>query len=452
MLGAVTWGHSSLTRQPVSTPENIGFFEALAVSCLSEGIRPGVRFAGRGICFNPGVKAEGNGNGCGSRAVLEPWPDPVNGEELLDSLARELSRFVVLSKWAAETLALWILHTYAFHLRNVSTYIGIESPEKQCGKTTLLTILSRLVNRPEIAAHISPPALFRVIEENQPTLLIDEGDTFLRRNAELRGILNAGYTRETAYVVRVIHEREAEKRQAAQEQPPEWSRDWDPTRRASRLMRFSCFCPKAMASIGGLPETLADRCIRIHMRRKTAAEECERCRNLDPTDLRRQCARFVEDHSDAIASARPAIPSGLPDRAADIWEPLLALADLAGGRWPVLAREAMTGLTAKAKESNPMASLILDILHVFVEAKSDRIFSRTLAAGLDRLTGRPWTLMKGKQKTEAWLARQLRPLGPQPRSMWMGGVSARGYLLQDFAEVFRRYLTASELQALGAVI
>src|SRR5437867_13392297 len=99
-------------------------------------------------------------------------------------------------------LALWILHTYAFLLRNVSTYIGIESPQKQCGKTTLLTVLSHLVNRPEIAANLSPPAFFRVIEEIRPTLLIDEADTFLKRNVELRGILNAGYTLETAYVMR----------------------------------------------------------------------------------------------------------------------------------------------------------------------------------------------------------------------------------------------------------
>src|SRR5437763_2936852 len=137
---------------------------------------------------------------------IERWPEPVDGKLLLDGLVAVLKRFVVLPKWAAETLALWILHTYAFDLRNISTYIGIESPQKQCGKTTLLTLLSQLVSRPEIAANISPPAFFRVIEETRPTLLIDEGDTFLKRNGELRGILNAGDTLETAYVVRVAPE------------------------------------------------------------------------------------------------------------------------------------------------------------------------------------------------------------------------------------------------------
>src|SRR5207245_6803084 len=105
---------------------------------------------------------------------------------------------------APEALAVWILHTYAFHLRDVTSYIGIESPEKRCGKTTLLTVLSELVNRPVVAANISSPAFFRVIEETRPTLLIDEGDTFLQGNDELRGILNAGYSRDTAYVLRAF--------------------------------------------------------------------------------------------------------------------------------------------------------------------------------------------------------------------------------------------------------
>src|SRR5690349_21490536 len=106
-----------------------------------------------------------------------PSIQPAVGPALLDDLADILTRFVVLPPRAAETLALWVLHTYAFELREVSTYIGIESPEKRCGKTTLLEVLSKLVNRPVVAANISPSAFFRVIEETRPTLLIDEADT-----------------------------------------------------------------------------------------------------------------------------------------------------------------------------------------------------------------------------------------------------------------------------------
>src|SRR2546429_6862098 len=111
-----------------------------------------------------------------------PWPEPVNGAALLTNLASVLTSFLILPKWAAETLALWILHTYAFKLRDVSTYVGIESPEKRCGKTTLLTVLSELVHRALTPSNISPPAFFRVIEDSAPTLPIDEAATFLNAN------------------------------------------------------------------------------------------------------------------------------------------------------------------------------------------------------------------------------------------------------------------------------
>ena len=134
---------------------------------------------------------------------VEPWPEPVDGGRLLDELAGVIGRFVVLPPHGAEALSLWALHTYAFELREVSAYIGVESPEKRCGKTTLLGVLSGLAHRPVVAANISPSAFFRVIEEIRPALLIDEADTFLQGNDELRGILNSGYDRKTAYVVRV---------------------------------------------------------------------------------------------------------------------------------------------------------------------------------------------------------------------------------------------------------
>src|SRR5947207_8350943 len=103
---------------------------------------------------------------------VEPWPEPVDGRVLLDELKSWLTLFVVLPKWAAEILALWILHTFAFALRETSTYIGIESPHKQCGKTTLMTVLSELVNRPVAVSNISPPAFYHAIAELSPTLFI----------------------------------------------------------------------------------------------------------------------------------------------------------------------------------------------------------------------------------------------------------------------------------------
>jgi len=144
-------------------------------------------------------------------------------------------------------------------------------------------------------------------------------------------------------------------------QPPQVSEGGEREKcasKGSRLERFSCWCPKVMAAIGHLPETLADRCIVIRMQRKTQGQECEKLRNLDGSVLRRKCARFVMDHAKKIASAHPAMPAELNDRAADVWEPLFALAGSASDEWIEKARRASLGLTGLAEESSPLAILM----------------------------------------------------------------------------------------------
>ena len=381
---------------------------------------------------------------------VEPWPEPVDGAALLEELGQVLRRYVVLPAMAPETLALWIVHTYAFELRNVSTYIGLGSPQKRCGKTTLLSVLSELVSRPVVASNISPPALFRVIEEARPTLLIDEADTFLQANDEMRGILNSGYTRKTAYVVRVANKTV----QGSEFRVQGWKKSGrhEPgSESGSELRRFSCWCPKVIAAIGRLPETLLDRCIPITMQRKMADEACERLRNLDGQVLRRKCARFVADHVEDIGAAQPELPAKLNDRAADIWEPLLALADLAGSDWPKLARDAALKMSAGVVEGSIIGALLMDILVEFMERDVKRIFSRDLVGVLNQLGERPWVeLRKGKEVDGLWLARQLRPFGVRPKAMWIGEVAGKGYEKGDFEEVWHRYVTRSDFDQLIA--
>ena len=391
-------------------------------------------------------------------AEVEPWPEPVDGKALLAEIGRVLRRFVLLPKWAEEALALWVLHTYAFELRDVTTYLGIESPEKRCGKTTLLTVLSELVNRPVVAANISSPAFFRVIEETRPTLIIDEADTFLRGNDELRGILNAGYSRKTAYVVRVTNEvvqspRSKVPGSSVAGEPP--ASLIQPPTSISRLARFSCWCPKVLAAIGRLPDTLADRCIVIRMQRKMTSEECERIKNLEVSRLRRQCARLVLDHAAQIAGARPEIPASLNDRAADIWEPLLALADVAGEEWAKRGRQAAVSLGASAQENNPIGSLLMDIWFLFARAQADKLFSRSLVEGLNAYGNRPWaemirvrTARAPQGVTELWLSQKLRPYGVRPTMMRIGDDLGRGYEHAEFDEVFRRYIPRAEVEPL----
>ena len=203
-----------------------------------------------------------------------------------------------------------------------------------------------------------------------------------------------------------------------------------------------------MAVIGRLPETLADRCIVMRMQRKTEKEECERLRNLETTALRRKCARFVLDNGERIASAKPEVPAGLNDRAGDVWEPLLALAELAGGDWPEKARQAAVELSAGAEETSPIGTLLTYVGAMFLEAKAERMFSRDLVAKLNEFEERPGAESRnGKDITELWLSQQLRPLGIRPRTLRIGEEVLKGYRLEDFKEVFRRYISRAVLDA-----
>lgn len=127
--------------------------------------------------------------------VIEPWPEPVEGAELLDDVCNALRRYLVLPEGSAETLALWAVHTHAYECFAHSPRLAITSPEKGCGKTTTLDVIGELVARPLPTSNATTAAIFRSIEKARPTLLIDEADTFLKDNEELRGVLNAGHRR-----------------------------------------------------------------------------------------------------------------------------------------------------------------------------------------------------------------------------------------------------------------
>jgi putative DNA primase/helicase len=183
------------------------------------------------------------------------------------------------------------------------------------------------------------------------------------------------------------------------------------------------------------------------MQRKMQNQRCERLRDLEAMTLRRQCARFVADHAQEIANARPVMPPSLNDRESDFWEPLLVLADVVGGGWPERARQVAVGLTNSARENNPISSLLLDIWIQFLNVHADRLFSRTIVAGLNRYEDRPWMQLKNaKEITELWLAKRLQPYGIRSRTLWIGQEHARGYFEKDFRNLFHRYVPQSEVE------
>ncbi|RMH15043.1 MAG: DUF3631 domain-containing protein [Gemmatimonadetes bacterium] len=352
----------------------------------------------------------------------EPWPQPVDGAALLEDLRAALADYLVLSDQALDAAVLWVVHTHLYDAFYVTPRLAITSPEKRCGKTQLLTLLERLVARPLQTANVSTAAVFRCVETHRPTLLIDEADTFLSGKDELRGILNSGHQRGGSVL-----------RTAGDDHEPR---------------AFSTFAPVAIAKIGQLPDTLADRSVAIAMKRKKPTEHVRPLRfdRLEPLEeLRRRAHRWATDHRSGLGQADPEVPPELHDRAADNWRPLLAIADAAGGGWPERARRAARTITGSEDDDLSVRVLLLqDVMTTFERLGVERLFSRDLVAALVEMEERPWPEWKaGKPLTVRQLARLVQPFGVSPRHLRIDEGTGRGYRLEDFADPCERYLAPS---------
>jgi putative DNA primase/helicase len=349
---------------------------------------------------------------------IEPWPETVNGAELLSDICAALRHHLVLPTGCAEILALWVVHTHVFQCFAHSPRLAITSPEKGCGKTTTLDILNELVARPLPTSNATAAAIFRTIEKAEPTLLIDEADTFLRDNEELRGILNAGH-RRGGQILRTVGE------------------DHEPR-------QFSTWAPAAIAMIGRLPDTLEDRAVLISLRRKKPKERVhqfrsDRCDGLKV--LARKIARLAVDSREALSAADPDTGT-LANRVADNWRPLLAIADLICGEWPSLARTIAEAAETGKQDQSRRSMVLRDIRDFFAAHPGvDRVRSIELADALGKLENRPWSEWRnGKPMTPAALARLLGPFRISPGTKREGNSTFKGYLVSDFVEAFESYL------------
>ena len=351
---------------------------------------------------------------------VDPWPEPVTANVLLDELTTTFKRFAILPDHADTALALWVTFSWLIDAVNIAPILAITSPEKQCGKTTVLSLVGSLVARPLPTSNITPAAMFRAIERWQPTMLIDEADTFIREAEELRGVLNSGHTRPTAFVIRTVGDTH------------------EPT-------KFTTWGAKAIALIGKLPETLHDRSVVIALRRKLPGETTEKLRYsahgvFEP--LRQKLQRFADDNREAIRVARPNLPQGISHRAQDNWEPLLAIAGLAGDEWLLKAETAATVLSATEQGANSIgAELLEDIHHIFELRNIDRISSKDLIEALCDDDERPWlTYNRGKQIAPRQIARFLDEYGIKSKNIKFGTTPLKGYELDQFTDAFERYL------------
>ena len=352
--------------------------------------------------------------------------------EILGAISDYLRGYVIFSNPAHPTLtALWLVHTWVVSSSDFTPYLHILSPEKQCGKSRLLECIGLLCRDPWPIISPTPSVLFRKIHEECPTVLIDEVDTIFSRSGDkgkeaLRGVLNAGFQRH-AKVARCSG--------------------------GGRGVRdFRVFCPKALAGIGSLPDTIADRCIPIRLERKAKGEEVERFRVRDARAAVAPLVQSLENWSlnpaviAALKSARPTIPDALGDRQADICEPLLAIAEMAAGEWPESARSAILSVCTKGavQDDSLGVKLLSDIRRVF----GDRTQLSTVdllhgLIGLD--TDAPWALwwpgvLQGNTPSAASkVAQMLHSYEIAPQTIRIGMKTIKGYRRERFEESWSRY-------------
>jgi putative DNA primase/helicase len=338
----------------------------------------------------------------------QPCLEAVSGLELINDLVTDLTRYVSLDPDYAITTAFWVIHTYLLDCGFITPRLAITAPEKRCGKTTLLHWLRTTVQRPKNTDNISAAAVYHVVEDQHPTLLIDEADTFLGNNNELRGILNSGHQQDGT-VDR-----------------------WD--QRSKSIISFSTYSACAISLIGNLPSTLQDRSIRIRLRRRRPDEKVASLRLGTVSELAGQCARWALDNNPYLGD--PPIPAELFNRVEDNWRPLLAIADVIGGPWPERLRAIAVRIAELEAGEDPSQGT--QLLHDIKEILGSRAWI-TSSLLIGRLNTKTWA-MNGKR-----LAGMLKPYGIEPTQQRHGGEPERGYLAVDFADAFARYLTVPDV-------
>lgn len=365
----------------------------------------------------------------------EPWPEPVDGAALLDEMERTIGRFIVCDPPVRTAAALWAAFTWFIDVVNVAPIALITAPEKACGKSQMLEVFARLARRSMQTSNISPAALFRAIEMWQPSLMMDEADTFMRdkkgENQELRGVINSGHTRASAYVIRTVGE----------EHVP---------------AKFSTWGAKAIAGIkaDGLADTITDRAVVFRLRKKLKTERVERLRSgaaetLFPL-LRRKLARFAQDAGEAVRRADAPELEALTDRQMDNWEPLLAVALAAGGTWPERAAKAALALCkVDCEPAGTGPELLANIRAIFLEregdplAPADRIATAELIKALCENEEWRWaTYNHGREIAARQVAAILKGYGIQTMTkIRIGEKTMRGYMKKDFDDAFNRYIS-----------
>ena len=364
--------------------------------------------------------------------------------ELLNDVHKFLGRFVAYpSKHAQVAHALWIAHTHAMGAWDSTPRIAFLSPEPGSGKTRALEVSELLVPRPVEAVNTTPAYLFRKVSDpaGPPTILYDEIDTLFgpkaKDNEEIRGMLNAGHRRGAQAGRCVVRGKIVE----TEELP--------------------AYCAVALAGLGSLPDTLLTRAVVVRMKRRTPGETIEPFRRrmhlADGHAIRDKLALWATSATAAgIGDKWPEMPAGIADRAADVWECLLMIADAAGGDWPERARVAAVALVADSRGGSGASlgiRLLGDIKKVWNGTGS--MHTDALLDQLNGLDEAPWGDLKGKPLDPRRLSRFLHEYDVHPADVRADVVTKvngqvvteekvrKGYKRDELHDAWQRYLPSA---------
>ncbi len=348
-------------------------------------------------------------------------------DTLIDTLESQFSRYLVLDSGLALVLALWSLSTHLYESFDAFPYLAITGPTKRCGKTRAAEVLELVCARPLRTVAMTPAVLFRSIQLDKPTLIIDEAEVLRGRDeraSELRAILNAGHRRG------------------------QFVRRCEP--KSHQIQSFETYGPKVLVLIGTLPDTLADRSIPIRMRRKTGSEKVDRLNlrhaNSDSQMLQTLCSEWARAHREQVSTD---YSTGdllfLEDREAELWLPLFVVCRIAAPHrvadLEMVARR-LAGAKATDEPGDIGIRLLTDVRGILSKVQDeDRIQTSVLLGDLDAVEDAPWpTYCRGKAIDARALANLLRPFGISSQNLRYGLMVTKGYMLASFRDAFERYL------------
>jgi Protein of unknown function (DUF3631) len=365
--------------------------------------------------------------------TVEPEPDedadtPNETARLLGELALYFKDYIVLpADFYYGVLAAWVLHAAAIDAFEITPRLTIRSAVKRSGKSRVISAIEMVLPNASSEINPKPASLIRSIDINRgrEAILFDEVDQFFNPKAgadvsDVLAVLNSGFERGRTV-----------------------SR-YDVTTRS--MSKLSVFCPCAFGSIDKLPDTQEDRSIVVPIQRKLASEPVKRFLRHEVKDrtkaLKARIKTWADDSVDSLKLAQPDLPADLDDRAADIWWPLFCIADLAGGRWPEAMRSAAKTIADdRIDDDNEALIKLLRGIHLIWPPETPALDSARIAELLnqdDELSYGGWG--DGEGITSRKLNAQLRKLNLKPGSVSVEGKKKKGYRIEDFADLFERYL------------